>query len=159
MKKILTYSFIAVAVVGILAIGVMSIRAENTDNNYPPIIQKIAERFNLNIDEVKEVFDEARQERHQKIQTHFEGKLDKFVAKDKLSEEQKEAVLAKMKEMREEYRELKSLSPKERHAKMMEIKEEMKTWTEENGINLGLLKGFNKGFGKGFGLKAFRQRW
>jgi len=116
---------------------------------------------------VREVIDENRQEKYQWMQASFEEKLDRSITNDNLNEEQKEAILAKRNGMKESYEELKNLSSEEKCIKMQEIKEmkeEMKTWSEENGIEFGLLNGFNKGFGKGlgkglgrgFGLKDFK---
>ena len=158
MKKVLIYSFVAVAAVGILIAGAVSVQAEN-DSNYPPIIQKLAERFNLNADEVREVIDENRQERNQWTQAKFEEKLDILIANGQFNEGQKEAVMIKMNEMREKKEEFKNLPPEERCTKMEEMKEEMKIWSEENDIKFGILNGFNKGFGKGFGLRAFQKSY
>jgi len=149
MKKVLIYSLVAV---GILIAGVASVQAEN-DGNYPSIIQKLAERFNLNADEVREVIDENREEMYQRKENSFEDRLDRM----EFSEEQKGAISAKRSEMWSKYGELKNLSPEERCSGMKEMKEEMKTWAEENDVNFGILNGFNKGYGKGVGLKAFNK--
>jgi len=149
MRKILIYSFIPVVFVGVLVAGAISVQAEDA-SNYPPILQRIADRFNLNVDEVEGVVNEVRQEHNQNMEARFEGRLGD------LSEEQREVVLAKMEEMREGWAGLKDFSPEERCIQMQERKEEMTTWAEENGINLGDLKESHKGFGKGFGLKGFR---
>ncbi len=140
MKKILVYSFIAVATVGILATGVMGVGAEGIGNDYPPIIEKLAERFNLNVDEVKGFFDENRGER-----------MQERLAEAGLTEDQIEALQAKKEELREEHGSLQDLSPEERRVKMQEMREEMKAWAEENGIDLSVLGGFGGKFGKGFG--------
>ena len=138
-----------------LSVGVIAVQASDY-GNYPSVIEKIAERFSVSVDEVKEVIDEARQERHQEMVNRFEGRLDNLVANNQLTEVQKEALLEKMSEMRQAFGELKDLSPEEKKAEMQTINEEMKTWAEENDIQLGFLKGFNKGFGKGFGMKGLR---
>ncbi len=154
MKKVLIYSFVAVVAVGILIAGAVSVQAQD-NGNYPPIIQKLVERFNLNENEVREVIDENRQERYQRTQVNFEEKLDRLIANNQFNGEQKEAVMAKMNEMQEKYEEFKNLPPEERCAEMREMKEGMKEWSEENEIKFGTLNGFNKGFGKGFGLRSF----
>lgn len=144
MKKILTYTAIAVAVLGLCGIATIGVQAEGIDENYPPIIQNLAERFNLNIDEVKGFFDENRGER-----------MQERLVEAGVTEEQIEALQAKKEELREECGSLKDLSREERWAKMQERREEMKDWAEENGIDLSVLGGFGgrpgKGFGKGFG--------
>ncbi len=146
MKKILIYSITAVAVFGICGIGIASVKAESGSLDYPPIIEKFAERFNLNLDEVKAFFDEMRQERGQEMQT----RLGERPAFKELTDEQKEALAAKREELREEYDTLKGLSLEERQAKMEEKREETKAWAEENGIGFGFLNCFGGKFGKGF---------
>ena len=139
-------------------VGAGLIKAEET-NNYPPIVQKLVERFGLNEDEVKAVFDEARQERHQERLAHFEEGLNQAVADGKITQEQKELILAKKEEMRAKHEEMRSLSWEERRTAMEQQKEEMKTWAEENGIDSTQLfpfgpKGFFGGhFGPGWGDK------
>ena len=92
MKKILTYTVITVAVLGFCGIAAISVQAEGINGNYPPITQKLAERFNLNIDEVKEFFDENRGER-----------MQERLAEAGLTEEQIGALQAKKEELREEW--------------------------------------------------------
>ena len=133
-----------IAVLGLCGVAVVGAQTENGKGDYLPIIQKLADKFNLNIDEVKEFFEENRTER-----------IQEKLTKSGLTEEQIESLRAKKEELREEWGLLKDLSPEERRAKMQEIKEEMKSWAEENGIDSGALNGFGGRFGKGFN-KGFR---
>lgn len=107
---------------------------------YPPIVKKLVEKFDLDADEVNEVFEEAREERHKKMQARKKEKLDEAVEKGKITEEQKEALLEKMDELKQELGELKDLSPEERREAMKEHREEIRKWCEENDINLKDLK-------------------
>ena len=150
MKKILIYSVTAIAVFGLCGISIASVKANTGSSDYPSIIQKLVERFNLNADDVKQVFDEMKQERQQGMQARFGERP----APQELTDEQKEALAAKQEELRGEYDVLKDLSPKEKQAKMEEIRGEMKAWAEENGIDFAALNcfggRFDKGFGRGF---------
>lgn len=155
MKKGLTCALAAAAMLGILGAAVVTAQAVSADGNYPPIIQKLVERFGLNIEEVREVFDEARAERRQNMQVRFEEsfeeRLNKAVEQGKLTQEQKEAILAKQEEMQERYEGLRELSPEERRAKMQETREEMQAWAEENGVDLRFMCGLRAGgFAGGF---------
>ena len=96
----------------------------------------VVERFNLNADEVQEVFEEAREEKKAELQVRFEERLNQAVDEGKVTEEQKEAILAKKAEMREKHEELKDLSLEERHEAMKALQEEFKSWADENGIDL-----------------------
>ena len=150
MKKILIYSVTAIAVFGLCGIGIASVKAESGSLDYPFIIQKLVERFNLNADDVKQVFDEIKQERQQEMQVRFGERP----ALQDLTDEQKEALAAKQEELRGKYDALKDLSPEEKQAKMEEMRGEMKAWAEENGIDFAALNcfggRFDKGFGRGF---------
>jgi uncharacterized membrane protein YhiD involved in acid resistance len=115
------------------------------------IANKIAERFGLNKEEVQAVFDENRQEQRQKVEANFEQRLNQLQDEGKITEQQKEVIIAKKNELevnnknREEF---KNLSPEERRAKADQNREEIEKWATENGINLEEIKPF--GVGKGF---------
>ncbi|MGD9129925.1 MAG: hypothetical protein PVJ09_05555 [Candidatus Woesebacteria bacterium] len=106
------------------------------DNARESLVQRIAERFGLNQEEVQSVFDEERAEHQQAMQARLEEKLGQAVTDGKITAEQKDAILAKHAEMQSKREALKDLSPEERKAKMQEFHQEMKTWAEENGIAL-----------------------
>ena len=84
---------------GALSIG--QVKAEEA-NNYPPIIQKLVERFGLNKDEVQTVFEEVRGQRREQMQGNREEKLNQAVSDGVISEDQKQALQTKREEMRQE---------------------------------------------------------
>ncbi|MFH1713080.1 MAG: hypothetical protein ABH896_02750 [Candidatus Jacksonbacteria bacterium] len=123
MKKFLI-SAMAIAAVILLGVGVAQTRAQGPNIDFRTnIIQKLAERFNLDSNKVQEVFDEARSERQQKMQENMENRLneqlDNAVSAGKVTEEQRQAILAKKAEMQEKYQDLKDLTPEQRQVKMM----------------------------------------
>ncbi|MBU1130383.1 hypothetical protein KKE45_03650 [Patescibacteria group bacterium] len=133
-KKIAITTLVLAILVSITIFGVKAVNAED-NSTYPPLIQKLIDRFNLNGDEVKQVFDEHRQERHQQMKVRFEERLDQAVSEGKITQEQKEAFLAKKDEFMANCN-----GDKKQH------QEEMRTWTEENGIDLELFRAFgNRG--------------
>ncbi len=125
-------------------------QAQTTQSGFPPLIQKIIEKFNLNKDEVKKVMEETRQENQNQRQAQFEEKLGQAVAQGKITEEQKNLILAKHQEMRKNMEEWQKLSPEERRNKSREQYEEMKKWAEENNIDLDWMMGWGRGFKQGF---------
>lgn len=137
-------------VLGLVAVGtvfgatLIAVAAED-GADYPPIIQALADRFDLNPDDVKEVFDERHEAKHGEMQQRHEGKLDGAVEAGTLTEEQKDELLQKMSEFRSKMEEQKDLSPAERFEAMKEHKEELKTWADENDVDLGLLGGCGQG--------------
>ncbi|OGD86998.1 hypothetical protein A2164_04195 [Candidatus Curtissbacteria bacterium RBG_13_35_7] len=144
---------IVIGIVGASIFGVNAISAED-NQNYPPIIQKLVERFNLNQDEVVEVFQEAREERHQMMQEKIEERLNQAVTDGKITEEQKQAILAKKAEMQNKRAEFANLPREERWQAMNNFREEMRTWAQENNFDLKEIFGFgHKGMdGKHFGM-------
>jgi len=155
-RKILALSALALGTVAIVGLyGAKTISAQGGRDH--PFVQRLAERFGLNEDEVETFFEEEKEAHRQEKQAKFEEYLDQAVADGKITEEQKQAILAKHEEHQAEMEalkaELKDLSPEERKAKMQELKQEMEQWAEENGINLEEImpeKGFKRGKGKGF---------
>lgn len=156
-KKKIAIAIVALTILTLAGtIGVGKILAEDV-NNYPPIISKLVERFGLNEDEVKSVFDEARQEHQAQMQVKFEEKLNQAVNDGKISQEQKNKILAKHEEMCQNKENWQSLSKEEKREKARELKEEIKNWAEAEGINLKDVLGFGirfgrRHFGRGFGL-------
>lgn len=127
------------ALAGIYGTGV--IKAENADNGRDTIVQKIADKFKLNKDEVKAVFDENRAERQGKMAERFETNLNKAVESGKITEAQKSAILAKHKEIQAKRDELKDLPQEERHDATQKIHEEMQSWAKDNGIDMSQIAG------------------
>ena len=151
--------FLPTMVLGTIILGLLSVSyvSAQDSESYLPIVQKIAERFNLNEADVQAVFDEEREEHFADMQARWVEKLDDLATDGKITAEQKEAVIKKHEEMHDKMLELKDLEPEERKTKMREIHEEFKKWADEQGLDLPLLgpagMGFRKGFHKGFMMK------
>jgi len=152
-KKHLIYVIPAMILGGALLAGATVVGAQSAEGNYPSIVQKLADRFNLNLEDVKSVFAENRQEVQLQMEENFQNALDEMVADGKITQEQEEAILEKREEMQGLKEELKDLEPEERQAKMHELRDEVKQWLEENNLNPGLIMGLKKGFGsRGMGM-------
>ena len=129
MRKIIVCSVITLAFLGLCGIVVVNAQASG-NGTYPSIVQKLADKFGLNVDEVKAVFDEFRKEERQTKQDFQEARN----GESNLTDEQKQALSAKREEMRTQTEALKDLSADERKAKMDELKTEFEGWAKENGI-------------------------
>ena len=151
MNKILTYTLITFSIISLSGLAINNIQAQGSSENYSRITEGLAQKFGLNIDEVRGYFDENRGE-----------KMFEKLAGAGLTEEQIQALRAKKEELREERDCLGELSFEERQARAKEMRAEMKEFAEQNGIDLSILgrfggslkKGFRKGSGEGFG-KSF----
>jgi hypothetical protein len=114
-------------------------KSGSSTSQFPPLIQKIIEKFNLNPSEVQKVIDEERQEREKQRLSLLEEKLNQAVKDGVISEEQKKALLESWQKRLEECR---------------QIRQEERKWFEENKIDwqkLGPYLG-----GKGLGKRGFR---
>lgn len=115
-------------------------QAQGPENGQQGLMQRIAQHFNLNQDEVEQVFAEDRQERQkqrqQEMQQRFEENLSTAVSEGRLTEEQKQAVLAKHQEIQAKMEELKDLDPEERREQVQAVHQEMQDWAEGQGIDL-----------------------
>ena len=135
---------------GLLASSI-SIAYAQSNTNYPPLIQKLIERFNLNTSEVDEVIKEVKNQRHEEMKQNISERLDQAVTDGKITSEQKDQVLAKLEEWHSNKEELMNLTSEEKRTKIREMRTELETWAEENGIDFSLLFGFgHKMFMKGF---------
>jgi len=115
-------------------VGIRSISAEEA-TNYPPIIQNLAEKFNANSEDVKGVFEQTREQQQAEMKQQFEENLDQAVADGKITQEQKETFQAKHSAIEKKMEEVRAL------------RQEMRTWAEENDIDFQSLRPAG---GKGF---------
>lgn len=140
-KSLLTAG--AITAIGLATVGYgVSVSADTNDSNSLP--SKIAQKFNLNQDEVQKVFDEHKEEIHQEHQQELNTKLDEYVSSGKITAEQKTLIQNKLEELhtqRESNKdEFENLSKDERKSKMEEKKSELETWAEQNGLDKELLE-------------------
>lgn len=137
-----------VAFAALVAIsGMVGISKADDSSNRDTLIQRITEKFNLNQGEVEEVFNQHGEERHQQRQMEIEERLNKAVSDGKITEEQKNLILKKKEEMQGQRESFKNLSDEERKEQMINHREEMKKWAEENDIDMKEFMGGGKGFG------------
>jgi hypothetical protein len=102
------------------------------------LIDKIAKKFNLNKDDVKAVFDQNRSEREADRQKNIEDKLNQAVTDKKITSEQKDKILAKLKELQTDrdanHDAMQDKTPAERKAAMDAKRAELEQWAKDNNI-------------------------
>lgn len=159
MKKRLYVPALVLLLVGIAATGVSAVYAQTTNAEAPmtSLVQKIATRFNLNQADVQAVFDEQHKEMQAKHEARFEDRLTQAVKNGKITETQKQAIIAKEKELqaqREANKEsFKNMSEEERKTVREKERAALEQWSKENNIDLKYLH-----FGFGRGLKPGMMR-
>lgn len=152
MKKIILPILVATLILGSGLVATKYAFAEDdAQNPISSLVQKIADRFGLNIDEVQEVFDQDRQERQEEMQARFEERLSSDVSDGQITEGQKQLILEKREEL-EQVRQLNmesmnGLTEEERRSAMESEREELEAWANENSIELKYLMG-------GFGMRG-----
>ncbi len=162
-KKLLIIPALTLATV-VGAVSVRSVSAESTTHFGPDsLIQKLVTKFNLNESEVRSVFETEKTERQTAMEQRFTDMLDTAVKDGKLTEAQKKLILDKRAELKAKReadmstrKDPGSLTDEQRQQHMADHKAEMeslKSWADQNGINLKYLMGHMKGMGhmgKGF---------
>lgn len=159
IKKKLLLSVAVVSLAGAGLFGTAHAFAQSSQTEATSLVQKIATKFGLNQSDVQAVFDEHREEHHAQMQANFEEKLAQLVTDGKITEEQKNKILDKFSEMREQKNanreEMHIMAPDERKAAHDKKQAELKAWAEANGIDLEVLTGAF-GSGKGMGMHRWK---
>jgi hypothetical protein len=103
------------------------------------LVDKIASKFNLNKDEVQQVFDENREARQAEHEQAYKDKLAAAVKAGTLTQEQADKAQAKHDELKAEMEKnreaFKDMTHEERHAAMDKKRTELKQWAQDNGID------------------------
>lgn len=129
----------AVAGVGLAGITGLGIASAATNSPQDSIIDRIAAKFNLDEEEVAQVFEEERAEREAARQQKVEDRLTQAVEDGKLTEEQKAKTLAKLEELQAVREAWQDKTPEERHEAKHELHAALEQWAEDNGIPLEYL--------------------
>ncbi len=144
LKKRSVLFVLGAVLLGSSVFGVSLVGAQDTNNSYNTIVQKISQKFNLNQNEVQAVFDEAHQERHLKMRANLEERLNQAVKDGKINESQKQAILDKFSQIKDkrsgDFDKFKTISEEQRRALMEQTRTELETWASQNGISLQTLK-------------------
>jgi hypothetical protein len=111
----------------------------NSENGNPVFLERLAERFDLDIDEIKDFVEELREEKKIEMEAKFEEKLDELVEDGDITIAQKEAILEKKEEMEGFKEGLEDMTVSEAREALKEMKLELKSWAEDNDIELKYL--------------------
>lgn len=153
-------SFLILGTLIVVGAGVATssmVFANGTSGQTPisSLVQKIADKFGLNKDDVQKVFDDEKQSRLADIETRHDDELSQLVKDNKITEQQKSLILAKHKELSDKFKSekgsFKNLSATDRQAKRKSEVTDLQNWAKDNGIDLKYLMG--GGFRGGFGWR------
>ncbi len=140
-----------------IVLGTTYVSAQEGLDSSTSIVNKIAQKFGLKTEDVQAVFDEH----HAEMKTQMKGKLvdrlSQLVSEGKITEAQKEAIMAKMDELSAARLSLnersKEMTPEERKAEMEKTRAELEAWAKEQGLDLSAIGGLFFGHHKGFGFR------
>ncbi|MCL5291550.1 MAG: OmpH family outer membrane protein [Actinobacteria bacterium] len=166
-----TVVVVAIALLSLTLVAALGVYAADSGGTltYPSIVEKIAKAFNLDPSKVKEVFDQDRKDKEAEaqkcFQQLFENRLNQAVKKGEITQAQKEAIIAKMAEVKAAREKINNdkLSAEERNDALAQLQEGLREWAEKNGIDVrlvisGMMGGRMRGMGGGrmHGPGAFR---
>lgn len=142
---------------GVILVGLTSVSpalAEES-NQYSSIVTKIAEKFNLNPSDVQAVFDDERDNHKADMYSRLVEKLDTMVGDGKITKDQKDIILKKHEEIENKMLEMRDKSPEQRKTEMENLRDELKSWAEEQGIEFPFFMMRGGGHGDRF-MKAMK---
>jgi len=160
--SILTFSIIGLAILNLNPVYAQT-PTPTHKNPFSVLVDMIVSKFNLDKNQVQSVVDQFKNQRRTQAQENIQEreniKLDKLVTDKKITPEQKQAILAKLKTLREKYnkQDLKDFTADERQIQLQAQQDELKKWAESQGIDpTYLTPGF--GMGKGKMMRGFRNK-
>lgn len=159
IKMLVILSLLAslVLIISISSIGcTTSNDASKSLEDYPKVVQKLAQEFDLDPDKVLDVLEQTREnikenmkKRFEKNQAksraamrlRFEKMLGKAVEEGEITLGQMKEILAKKTEIAQIIEELKDLPPGDRKQSVLELRDSIKDWAEKNDLDLKFIMG------------------
>ncbi len=165
-KKYLVYAILPVMAFAIIGAVYANSSAAGFGNPMSNLVAAIAQRFNLNVSDVQQVFDEQRaqmaeQRAEQRTQMEarreqtFTARISQAVTDGKLTQEQADKILAKKAEINTQKTNLEGKTKEELRAAMKAQMDSLKQWATDNNIPQEYLSFLGFGMGKGYGGPGF----
>ncbi len=154
MKKAVFVPIAAIVLGAALLLNHGEVSAKTMINPSQSLVQTISQKFGLNQADVQAVFDEHRSQLREQAESRFEERLTQDVTDGKLTEAQKQAILAKRAQLaanRPDASEFDDQTREERQATREQHRQELVRWAQENGIDLRYLMGGMGRYGGGHG--------
>jgi hypothetical protein len=142
-----------IAILGAIAFSAVPVSAQ--DPVYSNLVTSIAQRFNLKEADVAAVVKDVRTQHMTTMRSKWEAKLSQAVTDGKITEAQRQAIIAKHDEVQGKINAAKDLPDAERKVKAKEAFADLEKWSVDNNINLkqfGLF-GFGHSMGRGYRAK------
>lgn len=124
----------SVGIASVASLGMAS--AATTSNGQSNLVDKLASTFKLNKADVQKVFDEDRASHQAEREQAMKTKLDQAVKDGKITQDQEDKLIAKLKELqadRKEFKDMKEETQAERDAHKAKM-DAFKQWLTDNKI-------------------------
>ena len=132
--------------------------SEVFDDPMSSLVTRISERFSLDKDEVKQVFDAELEEQHRKMLEKSSQDLTELVKDGKITEAQKQLIIDKRSELHSSHMSkmmnLQGSTREEIRAAMEKEKSELEQWAKDNGIDVSYVFGGMRKMGFGGGMRG-----
>lgn len=113
-------------------LGIASAATSNTGRD--ALVDKLVAKFNLNKADVQKVFDEEHAARETEHEADIKTKLDQAVKDGKLTQDQEDKLIAKLKELQAEREAAHDSGTKPDAESMKAKRDEFKKWLSDNNI-------------------------
>jgi len=151
-RKLLILGTAAVGAV-FLGGGVLTQRAwaaTTTSSTTTSLVQRIAEKFNLQQSDVQTVFDTYKTDRQAEFQQKITDRLNQAVTDGKITATQRDLLGAKQKEVEQKMTEIKAMTDETARRTAMDLLHtNLKAWATTNGIDMQWLGPVGGMHGKG----------
>jgi hypothetical protein len=137
-SKVALVSLGVVAGLGLGAAGLAG-AAEANETSLPPMVQGLAEKFNLSQEEVASYLETEREERQVEREAEFTASLDTATTEGTLTEAQKTALIAKHEELQTKREALRTVSGPDKRDDMQTIRDEWQAFLTAQGIDEDIL--------------------
>lgn len=149
-KLLIAGAAIAIFGTGLVTTSTYAATSSNNGSFMSGLVQKIADTFHLNKNDVQNVFNQYKQDQIAKHEQQFEERLAQAVKDGKITEAQKAAILAKFKDFMSNKQQLrqdfKNMTPDQRKAARDRAKADLEAWAQQNGLSLATLRNLVGGF-------------
>lgn len=166
-KKYLIYVIMPLMAFAVMGVVYANSSATGIANPMSNLVTAIAQRFNLNVSDVQQVFDEQRAKMEAQREQTFTDRINQAVTDGKLTQDQADKILAKKAELEAQRTSLEGKTEEERRTAMKGQTDALKQWVIDNNIpqeylpflGFGMGRGHGGPGGPGFGRPAFGQPW